>query len=573
MCRISTARRRRISFMTDFTYTDSIQDETIALSGLYEIIADGAQGGASSNAQGGLGAAISGDIYLAAGTVLEIIVGGVGGGGGSNSSGGGGGGGSFVFELLNGGTLEPLVIAGGGGGGGYFPGAAGGGLTGPNGGDGTGNGAGAGGANGAPGGGGSYGGGGGGGYTGGSGGGFGELGGSGSITAISFSGGNGSGSIGSGGFGGGGGGGVSGGGGGGGYGGGGGGGHSGGGGGGSGGSGGGGGGSYDADLTDVSATAATHSGNGDVQIEPVCYRHGTRILTPTGTVPVEALRIGDAVVTRFNAIQRIKWLGRQNYAPQFLGQNPQHWPVCIAAGALEPGVPARDLYVSAKHSMLLGDTLVLAQRLVNGITITQTRPQTEVRYMQIELDRHDCVIAEGAWSETYADGPGLRARFHNADEYEALYPNEPPAETLLLCAPRPERGKALEAALRPVVDRARTRVTAGPVQGFLEAVENGGWTINGWAYDAAHPVLPVPVEICAGSEVLGEALACHYRADLEAAGMGTGCCAFSFTPPKRLTADIQASLVVRRAGDLAPLRRLAAKIVDRPAPGIIRLVA
>ena len=44
---------------------------------------------------------------------------------------------------------------------------------------------------------------------------------------------------------------------------------------------------------------------------PVCYAAGTRILTTTGETFVEDLKIGDLVVTRFNGIQPIRWIGRQ----------------------------------------------------------------------------------------------------------------------------------------------------------------------------------------------------------------------------------------------------------------------
>src|SRR5277367_2030048 len=67
--------------------------------GEYALDALGAMGGSNttfSGGGGGLGAAVSGDIFLIAGADLTLYV---GGRGGSNSAGGGGGGGggSFVF--------------------------------------------------------------------------------------------------------------------------------------------------------------------------------------------------------------------------------------------------------------------------------------------------------------------------------------------------------------------------------------------------------------------------------------------------------------------------------------------
>ncbi len=458
--------------MTDYTYTGSIQTDDITVSGTYAITATGAAGGyGGDGAAGGLGAALIGDIYLAAGTVLEIITGGMGGSPLPGAGGGGGGGGSFVIETNNGTSAVDIVLAaagGGGGGGGGSPSGGNGGsaqtsATGGNAYATTGGGGnlviidgGNGGGGGEDGGG--RGGGGGGGVNGGGGGppssGYGVGVGGGGQSAGFGGGAAGSPSGGSGGYGGGGGGGSrsfgGGGGGGGGY--------AGGGGGygGSGGFGGGGGGSYDEDLTGATFTlnVTTSNGDGDVTVSstPICYLAGTHIVTPTGPAPVEALQIGDTVVTRFGGIRAIKWIGRQSFAPRFIA--PDKFPVRITAGALSDQLPARDLFVSPGHSMLLGEILVLAKNLVNGITITQSQPTSEVAYFQLDLGTHDCVLAEGAWSETYADAPGLRAQFHNAAEFQALYPEIPPPEDLKLCAPRPEHGPRLEAALRPIAEIA-----------------------------------------------------------------------------------------------------------------------
>jgi hypothetical protein len=201
--------------------------------------------------------------------------------------------------------------------------------------------------------------------------------------------------------------------------------------------------------------------------------------------------------------------------------------------------------------MLLGDTLVLASSLVNGVTVVQARPESDVHYVQIELEAHDCVVAAGAWAETFADAPGLRAQFHNAAEFYALYPEAPPADALRLCAPRPERGERLKAALRPVVERAWAGVTAGPLEGWLEQAENG--RIEGWARDLARPELPVALEILVCGKVIGSVLAGAYRKDLARAGKGSGRCAFRFTPPMRLSPAALATLEVRRAVDGAQL--------------------
>ena len=107
---------------------------TAAVSGEYAVELLGASGGNSTifaPADGGLGAEVSGDVFLTAGEDLTLFVGGQGG---SATFGGGGGGGSFVFH-----GADVLAVAGGGGGGAAFGNSSGGpGLAGTSGGTGKG---------------------------------------------------------------------------------------------------------------------------------------------------------------------------------------------------------------------------------------------------------------------------------------------------------------------------------------------------------------------------------------------------------------------------------------------------
>jgi CSLREA domain-containing protein len=113
---IEVLETRRL--LTTLAYTGTIQTYTVPATGIYELSIGGAQGGDTSNGPqqaetGGAGAALSGDVSLTAGSVLQVVVGGEGT---SNAFGvgGGGGGGSFVFVS---GASQPIVVAGGGGGG------------------------------------------------------------------------------------------------------------------------------------------------------------------------------------------------------------------------------------------------------------------------------------------------------------------------------------------------------------------------------------------------------------------------------------------------------------------------
>jgi hypothetical protein len=282
----------------------------------------------------------------------------------------------------------------------------------------------------------------------------------------------------------------------------------------------------------------------------LCYLAGTRILTPQGEKPVEQLAIGDSVVTHFGGVQAIRWLGRQAYPA---GTSPLDGPpVLIRAGALGNGVPARDLRVSPGHSMLVDGVLVLARSLVNGITVTQDPHPDAISYVSIDLAAHDCVCAEGAWSETFADEGQMRARFDNHAEFAALHPQYVAPPSVRLCAPRPLRGKALDQALRAVVGRASLGLEPGPLSGSIDLLDGNGH-IHGWAHDSAHPELPVLLHVRVDGEMIGSVLACDKRDDLVAAGIGKGRCSFVFESPIRLTTRALASLRIERGADGAKL--------------------
>jgi hypothetical protein len=169
-----------------------------------------------------------------------------------------------------------------------------------------------------------------------------------------------------------------------------------------------------------------------------------------------------------------------------------------------------------------------------------------IEYFQIELDHHDCILAEGTWSETYADAPGMRAQFHNAGEFARLYPQAvPPDQLVPLCAPRPLHGPALEAALRPILARAIAKIQPGPLDGYIEVLSPT--LITGWAMDIFVPDLPVLLTLRDGDTVLGTTLACTYRADLEAAVKGNGNHGFAFALAAPLDAAAMRRVTITNA--------------------------
>ena len=296
----------------------------------------------------------------------------------------------------------------------------------------------------------------------------------------------------------------------------------------------------------------SQDGDGSARVfVAICYLEGTNILTPKGELTVESLKAGDTVLTRFGGLQKIRWVGRQSFRGEAIKNDWKSVPVHIRAGALGDGLPSRDLYVSPGHSMLVDGTLLLAKHLVNGVTITQGWVPEQVEYYQLDLGAHDCVLAEGTWSETYADTGTLRDEFDNAEDFTARFPNYRAPEEIALCAPRPQKGEALAKGLLPVLARAGELVS-GKLRGQVDKV-NGGFKVEGWAQDLANPDFPVMLEVLHDGMLLGEVLACEFRPDLLKAGIGRGYSAFTFVSPVRLTAEMHAGLAVRRKSDGASL--------------------
>jgi hypothetical protein len=177
------------------------------------------------------------------------------------------------------------------------------------------------------------------------------------------------------------------------------------------------------DPNSVDGTLSSFDGI-TVLSSPICYLRGTRILTAAGEVPVESLQQGGLVATRFGGLRPVRWIGTQN----FIGLNSAGMlaPICIRARALGPDQPLRDLWVSPGHAVLVEGHLVCAYLLLNGTTIVQPPHTGEIAYFHIDLGTHDCVLAEGAWSETYYEHLN-RDEFDNADTYRALFPGHAPS--------------------------------------------------------------------------------------------------------------------------------------------------
>ena len=262
---------------------------------------------------------------------------------------------------------------------------------------------------------------------------------------------------------------------------------------------------FDSTVATATFVAAPDASGNGTDITIACYLAGTRIATECGEVAVEDLQIGDLLRTASGALRPLKWIGTRAYSARFAGNNPDLLPIRFKAGSLADNVPARDLLVSPHHAMFLDGVLIPAEHLVNGATIVQEAPGEDIHYFHLELDSHDVLIAEGAFSESFVDDDS-RAMFQNAHEFRALYPDARQNEAVY-CAPRVEDGFALDRVRRRLAERAGLVYPAatdfGALYGVVEHCDHEG--VSGRALNTAFPNAPVCLDVIVDGAFAGYA--------------------------------------------------------------------
>ena len=161
-----------------------------------------------------------------------------------------------------------------------------------------------------------------------------------------------------------------------------------------------------------------------------CFTPETLIATPRGERRVDMLRAGDRVVTRDNGLQEIQWIGKRRLTPVELARDPHLCPVLIRRGALGGGLPERDLLVSPNHRVLVTsdktalyfedrEVLVAAKHLtgMDGVTLAD---RLEVTYIHFMFERHEVVLSDGAWTESFQPGDRSMDGMGNAQKNELL---------------------------------------------------------------------------------------------------------------------------------------------------------
>jgi len=189
----------------------------------------------------------------------------------------------------------------------------------------------------------------------------------------------------------------------------------------------------------------------------ICFTPGTRIATVRGAVPVERLRVGDKVITRDNGYQEVRWIGAKSVGAAGLAARPGLRPVTIRRDAFGPGCPERDMTVSPQHRMLIAsaeaalhfgepEVLVAAKHLIDGERVV-AGPVRQTTYVHILFDRHEVVLADGSWTESFQPGHFSLGTLETAQRAEivALFPDLAETPTLPVFAGSRRSLKAKEA--------------------------------------------------------------------------------------------------------------------------------
>ncbi len=165
------------------------------------------------------------------------------------------------------------------------------------------------------------------------------------------------------------------------------------------------------------ASDGINSAVGIVEATSVpCFVAGTRLTTDAGQTPVEALQIGDLVMTRDQGLQPVRWVGQRTVAAQ-----GNLAPIHILAQTLSDYDGHGDLLVSPQHRILLRDglaemlfgaseVLVAAKDLVNDHSVRR-KTGGQVTYVHVMFDNHQLVDSEGILTESFLPGPQTSRQF------------------------------------------------------------------------------------------------------------------------------------------------------------------
>jgi Ca2+-binding RTX toxin-like protein len=168
------------------------------------------------------------------------------------------------------------------------------------------------------------------------------------------------------------------------------------------------------ELLDANGNITRRVEYSEIENVVICFTPGTKIATPKGEMAVEILQPGDKVFTRDNGIQEIAWAGSRTLTGDELALSPDLQPVLVRAGSLGPSVPEHDLLLSPNHRLLLSgqraalhfednEVFAAAKHMTStdGVDVVDI---SGVTYVHLMFARHEVILSNGAWTESFQPG-------------------------------------------------------------------------------------------------------------------------------------------------------------------------
>lgn len=164
----------------------------------------------------------------------------------------------------------------------------------------------------------------------------------------------------------------------------------------------------------------------------VCFTPATKIITRKGERPVEALKVGDEVMTLDHGYQPIRWIGSRTISADIQRSEPRLRPICLKARSLSAQLPYEDTYVSPQHRFLIrskvadrmfgeSEILVSAKKLLSHDGVYVKDGIEDVTYLHIMFDQHEIIFANGAPAESlYLGAQAIQSMDQAAIEEIAL---------------------------------------------------------------------------------------------------------------------------------------------------------
>jgi hypothetical protein len=161
-----------------------------------------------------------------------------------------------------------------------------------------------------------------------------------------------------------------------------------------------------------------------------CFTSGTMIATARGETAVERLKVGDRVITRDNGLQMVRWVGKRPTSAAMLLANAHLAPVRIPKGTLGNDLPERDMIVSPNQRIVVSNDktalhfdeseVLVAAKHLTGVPGVAVLGDVATTYLHLMFDRHEVLLSDGIWSESFQPDLETPAGIGNAQRLEVL---------------------------------------------------------------------------------------------------------------------------------------------------------